>query len=63
MKKVSKETFEKIIYKLDVTYTPVGNYPYDDRFAFRNGNIAGVRKGGEGYFVSDELYKKNANQK
>ncbi len=59
MKEVSKEVFEKIIFKLDVCYTPMGDkHPYWDKYSFRNGNIAGTKKHGEGYMISDELHEK-----
>lgn len=58
MTEVSKEVFEQIVLKLDVCYTPMGNYPYWDKYSFKNGNIAGIKKYGEGYMISDELYEK-----
>lgn len=58
MKEVSKEQFEKIIFNLDVCYTPMGEYPYWDRFTFRDGTIAGTKKHSEGYMINDKLYQK-----
>ena len=58
MKKVSKEKFEDIIFKLDVCYTPMGEYPYWDKFSFRNGETAGTKKPCEGYMINDKLYDK-----
>jgi hypothetical protein len=59
MKEVSKEVFEKTVLKLDVCYTPMGDhYPYWDKYTFRNGDIAGTKRLGEGYMISDKLYEK-----
>lgn len=58
MVEVSKEIFESIIFKLNVSYVPVGEYPYWDKYTFKNGDIAGTKKHGEGYKVKKELYEK-----
>lgn len=63
MKEVSKEVFEEIIYNLDVLYRPMGDkHPYWDKWIFRNGDIAGTVKSGEGYMLCDELYNKYFNK-
>lgn len=62
MKEVSKEVFENIIFKLDVCYTPMGEYPYWDKFTFKNGEIAGTKKHSEGYMISDELYERHCRK-
>lgn len=38
---VSKEEFYKTVGKLDVTVTPVGNYPFRINFKLRNGILMG----------------------
>lgn len=58
MKEVSKEVFEKTVLQLDVCYTPMGDWPYWGKWTFRNGDIAGTTKHGEGYMICDELYNK-----
>ena len=63
MKEVSKAVFEKIVFKLDVCHTPMGDYPYWSKYTFRNGDIAGTKKHGEGYMISDMLYEKYCNNK
>lgn len=59
MKEVSREVFYGTLLQLDVCYTPMGeHHPYWEKWTFRNGDIAGTSKHGEGYMISDELYKK-----